>query len=123
MSDSFSISSSDLPSNAFPAKCWQGRARRFAGDVAMAKRITRSLYAAPPNAFFRRAEDCPPCLLPFLIAVVLSAVAPAAARAEDTVEQWGIFELTLKGPTNGNPFVDTHCSARFAWDLGDSAAT
>jgi hypothetical protein len=30
-----------------------------------------------------------------------------------TVEQWDIFELTLKGPAGGNPFIDVKLSARF----------
>lgn len=34
-------------------------------------------------------------------------------RAEQTVEQWGVFELALPGPTNGNPFTDVQFSARF----------
>jgi hypothetical protein len=29
------------------------------------------------------------------------------------MEQWGVFELSLKGPTNGNPFTDVSLSARF----------
>jgi hypothetical protein len=29
------------------------------------------------------------------------------------VEQWGTFELSLKGPASGNPFVDVQLSARF----------
>ncbi len=33
--------------------------------------------------------------------------------AQSTVEQWGLFELTLQGPTNGNPFLDVRFSARF----------
>lgn len=36
-----------------------------------------------------------------------------AARAEQSVEQWGLFELSLNGPTNGNPFTDVKFSARF----------
>ena len=59
----------------------------------------------------------------FLLPALALWIASIPAWAQETVEQWGIFELTLKGPTNGNPFVDTHFSARFAWDLGDSAAT
>lgn len=31
----------------------------------------------------------------------------------DTVEKWGIFELTLNGPSEGNPFLDVNLSARF----------
>jgi hypothetical protein len=34
-------------------------------------------------------------------------------RAGETVEQWGIFEIGLHGPTNGNPFLDVKFSARF----------
>jgi hypothetical protein len=33
--------------------------------------------------------------------------------ASPRVEQWGVFELTLAGPTNGNPFIDVEFSARF----------
>ena len=38
-----------------------------------------------------------------------SAVPPPAAR----VEQWGVFEVSLPGPTDGNPFTDVQLSARF----------
>ncbi len=31
-----------------------------------------------------------------------------------TVEKWGIFELKLPGPSDGNPFVDVQFSARFS---------
>jgi hypothetical protein len=34
-------------------------------------------------------------------------------QAAAEVEQWGVFELTLAGPTNGNPFTDVEFSARF----------
>ena len=34
-------------------------------------------------------------------------------RAAQSVEQWGIFELSFKGPTSGNPFLDTRFSASF----------
>ncbi|HEY1790171.1 MAG TPA: DUF5060 domain-containing protein [Verrucomicrobiae bacterium] len=42
-----------------------------------------------------------------------------AKPANDTekVEEWGIFEITLSGPTNGNPFMDVQLSANF--DNGD----
>jgi hypothetical protein len=45
--------------------------------------------------------------LPFLFAAALSL------HGAQSVEQWGIFELSLKGPTNGNPFLDTRFSAVF----------
>jgi hypothetical protein len=33
--------------------------------------------------------------------------------ADKTVEQWGVFEIALSGPTNGNPFLDVKFSVRF----------
>lgn len=41
---------------------------------------------------------------------------PSASRADTTpptVEQWGSFEITLKGPADGNPFVEVRLSAVF----------
>jgi hypothetical protein len=43
-------------------------------------------------------------------------------RATDTtvvapVEKWGVFELTLKGPADGNPFVEVRVSAVFTNDV------
>ena len=32
------------------------------------------------------------------------------------IERWGMFELELKGPEDGNPFVDVELSARFQLD-------
>ncbi len=32
------------------------------------------------------------------------------------VEQWDVFEIELKGPSNGNPFVDVELSAQFECD-------
>ena len=51
------------------------------------------------------------------ISLLLFAAA-LSLRAEQTVEQWGIFEIALNGPTNGNPFLDVNFSARFT--QGDS---
>jgi hypothetical protein len=39
---------------------------------------------------------------------------PAAAEPTESVERWGVFELTLEGPRKGNPFVDVDLSAEFA---------
>src|SRR5262249_48396159 len=39
-----------------------------------------------------------------------AAVSPAPAAE---VEQWGLFELTLRGPAGGNPFADVELSATF----------
>jgi hypothetical protein len=49
-------------------------------------------------------------------AALLASPAQTFAASEATVEQWGIFEITLAGPTNGNPFVDVNLSARFTQD-------
>jgi hypothetical protein len=49
-----------------------------------------------------------------LLAVILGFALPAYAA--DKVEQWGLFEFTLKGSTNGNPFMDVHFAARFYQD-------
>lgn len=34
--------------------------------------------------------------------------------ANQTVEQWGIFEMTLRGSATGNPFQEVQFSATFA---------
>ena len=49
------------------------------------------------------------------LGIVFLAVPAPCARAEAaaSVEQWDIFEVALKGPTDGNPFVDVTFSARF----------
>jgi hypothetical protein len=47
-----------------------------------------------------------------LIWVMLAAVSLQADDA--TVEQWGVYEIKLTGPTTGNPFVEVKLSARFA---------
>src|ERR1051326_3399797 len=53
------------------------------------------------------------CLL-----VLLCAALPA--RAVNTVEQWGIYEVGLKGPTNGNPFLEVDFSVIFQMDYTGS---
>lgn len=54
----------------------------------------------------------------FLGLALLAASVPSAGAAQATAEQWGIFEVALAGPTNGNPFVDVRVSAKFS--LGDT---
>ena len=47
---------------------------------------------------------------------ILSAAAPLAAQAQTAttpVERWGLFEIGLSGPRDGNPFVDVRLSAQF----------
>ena len=52
----------------------------------------------------------------FGLGLAMLAAFPAAmlgAAESKSVEQWGVFEVTLKGPTDGNPFIDVTLSARF----------
>jgi len=51
------------------------------------------------------------CVLLAVVAALFVSLLPA--NAENSVEQWGNFELTLHGPAKGNPFVDVNFSARF----------
>lgn len=56
----------------------------------------------------------------------MAAILPwvAAAGAQDTqtrVERWGIFDFQLKGPADGNPYLDVQVSAEFR--CGDRRVT
>ena len=51
-------------------------------------------------------------------AIVICLLALPARAQPKTVGQWGMFEITLNGPTNGNPFLDVQFSACFT--QGDS---
>lgn len=65
---------------------------------------------------------------PFAFAMIapLAAAADSARAAEPTqaalqsVERWGIFELGLKGPAEGNPYLEVQLSSRFRQDGGES---
>ena len=46
------------------------------------------------------------------LAFVLTATKLLAT--DKTVEQWGVYEISLPGPTNGNPFLDVRFAALFA---------
>ena len=52
------------------------------------------------------------CQKILLVVAALVFGCSAGALGVET-EQWDIFELTLKGPSDGNPFVDTKLSAEF----------
>ncbi|HLP75326.1 MAG TPA: DUF5060 domain-containing protein [Candidatus Paceibacterota bacterium] len=41
-------------------------------------------------------------------------LARAGICGAEPVEQWGVYEIALNGPTNGNPFLDVKLSAHFA---------
>ena len=48
-----------------------------------------------------------------LALLALVGIAVAASAHAETVQQWDIFELTLRGPSDGNPFADVTLSAQF----------
>ncbi|HEY1661636.1 MAG TPA: DUF5060 domain-containing protein [Verrucomicrobiae bacterium] len=50
--------------------------------------------------------------LSHLITIALFSIT-LSLQAEQSVEQWGTFEVSANGPTNGNPFTDVKFSARF----------
>ena len=64
-------------------------------------------------------------VLKFGVASLAAALQPAALQAaaatpsrdarndSRAVEQWGLFELSLRGPSSGNPFKDVSLSAEF----------
>jgi hypothetical protein len=57
------------------------------------------------------------CLLAAMVWLSITLVRPARgadASQNATIEQWAQFELTLKGPSSGNPFLDTRVSATFS---------
>jgi hypothetical protein len=55
-------------------------------------------------------------------AIALALLAsPCVACAADPVEQWGVFEVALEGPSEGNPFTDVELSAVFS--QGERAVT
>lgn len=51
-----------------------------------------------------------------LAALAVSCASFLEAGAQDSVEQWGMYEVTLTGPAEGNPFVEVRLSARFQQD-------
>jgi hypothetical protein len=50
-----------------------------------------------------------------LTAMLLSFTAALPAPAAE-VEQWGLYEVTLRGPASGNPFVEVELTATFTQD-------
>jgi hypothetical protein len=48
-----------------------------------------------------------------LLALALVFTQAAAAQPEKTVEQWGVFEVSLRGPASGNPFLEVQFAAEF----------
>jgi hypothetical protein len=54
-----------------------------------------------------------PVLTSLLLLLMAAHLYAASASEANTVERWGIYEIALQGPTNGNPFVDVRLSAVF----------
>jgi hypothetical protein len=48
--------------------------------------------------------------------ILVAAALAAAPTTRPAVQQWGIFETSLHGPADGNPFVDVQLSAQFTHD-------
>ncbi|MGA8205739.1 MAG: DUF5060 domain-containing protein, partial [Woeseiaceae bacterium] len=51
-----------------------------------------------------------------LLLVAWLCVQSAPAHAAESVEQWGLFEVVLAGPSGGNPFLEVRVSAVFSRD-------
>lgn len=51
--------------------------------------------------------------LRFVLISVFVVSACAAGGEETRVERWGVFETSLRGPADGNPFVDVSLRGRF----------
>jgi outer membrane protein assembly factor BamB len=62
---------------------------------------------------------------------LLSLAALGSGHSEPAIERWGVIEVTLPGPTSGNPYQDVQWSATFSqgdqhmtvpgfWDGGDT---
>src|SRR5690348_14468418 len=70
------------------------------------------------QSFKRRVPVCVAML--YLLSSIFVSVAaadppsPAGLGAASTVEQWGVYEIALNGPTNGNPFLEVRFSAAFS---------
>lgn len=74
------------------------------------------MRAIPPARADRRIVALAAC---FLIALLVIDRRADAAASTAAVEQWGIYEVALKGPTDGNPFTDVRFTAVFT-DLNHS---
>ncbi|MFC1601606.1 DUF5060 domain-containing protein, partial [Candidatus Sumerlaeota bacterium] len=49
-----------------------------------------------------------------LLLLIAILTIPSWVLGMETVEQWGLYEVTLSGPADGNPFVESRLSATFA---------
>ena len=82
--------------------------------IGLTATLTRQSYAGNSvNTSFERSVDMGKKMA-LLVTFVLNCIACGVAGVK--TEQWDIFELTLKGPADGNPFVDVQLGAEFKQD-------
>src|SRR5205823_5437964 len=86
------------------------------GSVAVARGPTLT-----PTLSRREKGPSSPRLIVALVVWVCSVGAGRATLADEGVEQWGMYEINLNGPSAGNPFTEVDFSARFTH--GDEAVT
>src|SRR4051812_15335631 len=56
-----------------------------------------------------------------LLCLLFTLLSPLL-HAQPSTERWGLFEIPLHGPTNGNPFLDVQLSADFTSDAPTATA-
>jgi hypothetical protein len=69
-----------------------------------------SAFRPKPTAFLLAGLILVVCVVQLPTCAAQSATGPTTDKQ---VEQWGIFEIELTGPADGNPFVDVELSASF----------
>jgi len=57
-----------------------------------------------------------PIRILFLIAMTFCLSAVGRSNEFEKIEQWGVYELSLEGPSTGNPYQDAAFSAEFKYD-------
>src|SRR5215831_12720387 len=50
--------------------------------------------------------------------LIFGALLCLSLSAADRVERWGVFEIEIKGPAAGNPFVEVEIGAQFRYGFG-----
>src|ERR1019366_3177360 len=91
--------------------------KRKGGICIKMQRGDNSFIPAPPiGRRFSPVQSFRSIFAALAILLFYPVVAPA-------IEQWGIFELALKGPTEGNPFTEVNLSAQFTQGTNVVVAT
>ena len=60
----------------------------------------------------KSTNECFACLLASFFLILANFVSSPANAAD--VEQWGVWEMSLDGPRDGNPYLDVQLSAAFS---------